>query len=70
MTNEQYPILWFVNDEDGNRLGTLVYHTFDEALQAAEQLYSARTYVLVDSGKRKPPNKCCDHCSDTPCGST
>lgn len=64
----EYPTIWFVKDKDGKRLGELVKHTEAEAIKTAKTLYGNKVYYVIDSGKKKLPNKCCDKCGSKPCG--
>jgi hypothetical protein len=68
--HEEYPIIWSVNDTGSHeRLTTLVNHTREEAVAIAKQLFPNRSHYVSDTGKRKPPNKCCNTCGAKPCGS-
>lgn len=63
-----YPIIWEVlNEEGGTRLTMLVQHTLEEARSQADTIYGPGTFIR-DTGKRKPPNKCCNTCGPKPCG--
>lgn len=62
-----YPIIWEVLDTDGKRLTMLVKHTAQEAIEQALSIFGDRYGSLVDTGKRKPPSKCCNKCGSKPC---
>lgn len=65
-----YPIIWEVIDsEDNKRLTMLVKATREEAEEQARYLYGVKPHTVRDTGKRKPPAKCCNTCADKPCGS-
>lgn len=64
-----HPIIWEVLGEGGKRLTTLVAHDLDEATEVARKLYGVDAWEVRDTGKRKPPGKCCDKCGNKPCGS-
>lgn len=61
------PVIWEVLDLDGKRLTMLVKHTAEEAFEQATAIYGSRLGSVVDTGKRKPPSKCCNTCKDKPC---
>lgn len=63
-----HPIIWDVLDAVGARISTLVAETYEIAVTEAAKLYGAKVGSVVDTGKRKPPGKCCDHCGLVPCG--
>lgn len=65
--DESLPFLWEVFDSSDRRITILVKHTEAEALALAAQLMGARAFRVVNTGKRKPPNKCCTTCGDKPC---
>lgn len=63
-----HPYIWDVLDVDGNRITTLVGYDGEQVFAEASHLYGARLHEVVNTGKRKPPGKCCDKCKDHPCG--
>lgn len=62
----EWPIIWEVLDLQGKRLTMLVQSDLQHAHAQAIALYGDR-YQLLNTGKRKPPNKCCNKCQDKPC---
>lgn len=69
MSNHPHPFIWEVFDKYdlSDRITTLVAHTEVEAQTMLNRLHYGKEYVLRNSGKRKPPGKCCDKCKDHPC---
>lgn len=63
----EYPKIWEVLDTDGKRLTMLVQHTGEEAFAQASQIFGDKLGSVIDTGKRKPPNKCCNTCGPKPC---
>lgn len=63
-----WPTIWEVTDHQGKRLTMLVQQTIQDAHAQAMAIYGDR-YDLIDTGKKKPPNKCCNKCGPKPCGS-
>lgn len=62
-----FPIIWFIVDSGGNRIAETVQATLEAALADMNNRFKGKGYSLIDSGKRKPPNKCCNKCGDKPC---
>jgi hypothetical protein len=67
MPTQVDPTIWFVEDATFLRITTLVKHTREEAEAEAARLFPGRSIRVVDSGKTKPPGKCCNSCGDKPC---
>lgn len=65
----KWPIIWEVRDFNGKRMTMLVAHTIPEATEIAKTAFGTKWFEIIDTGKRKPPNKCCNKCGDKPCGS-
>ena len=64
----EFPIIWFIVDAQGNRVGLTIQMTKELAEVDVDNRYRGKGYSVVDSGKRKPPNACCNKCGDKPCG--
>lgn len=63
-----FPIIWFVLDSQGNRVGETIQMTQELAEVDVNNRFRGKGYTVSDSGKRKPPNACCNKCGDKPCG--
>lgn len=63
-----FPIIWFIVDQDGKRMSETIQFTMEAAQADMNNRFKGKGYSLVDSGKRKPPNACCNKCGDKPCG--
>lgn len=66
--HSNYPIIWLIYDGASNVLGQTIQLTREAAEIDARNRFSRTFDRLEDSGKRKPPNKCCNRCGDKPCG--
>ena len=62
-----FPIIFFIIDDEGNRLGDTVQMTLEHAQVDAVNRFGSKVKAVIDSGKRKPPSKCCNKCGDKPC---
>lgn len=65
--NNDYPIIWIVKDYNGNVLGQTVQKTAQAAAADAKNRFGRFFGSVEDSGKRKPPNACCNKCGTKPC---
>lgn len=63
----EFPIIWFILDSNGMRLGDTIQMTLELATVDANNRFRGKVAKIVDSGKRKPPNACCNKCGDKPC---
>lgn len=62
-----FPIIWFIVDANHKRVGETIQMTRELAEVDVANRFKGKNYVIVDSGKRKPPNACCNRCGDKPC---
>lgn len=62
-----FPIIWFVLDAQGKRVSETIQFTREAAEADVHNRFRGKGYTVVDSGKRKPPNACCNKCGDKPC---
>jgi hypothetical protein len=63
----EFPTIWFILDEQGHRIGESVQMTLELAKVDAGNRFGKKAVLVINSGKRKPPNKCCNRCGDKPC---
>lgn len=63
----EFPTIWFIVDANYKRIGETIQFTKELAEVDVANRYRGQGYSVVDSGKRKPPAKCCNKCGDKPC---
>lgn len=67
MHDHAHPIIWLIKDASGAVLGQTIQMSKEHAELDARNRFSGTFTTVEDSGKVKPPNKCCNRCGTKPC---